>query len=461
MLPDDVLLVIFDFCVVRDSGTGSITLPGMAWVLLAHVCRRWRSVVFESPCRLNMQLVCIEKTPARDTLDIWPPLPLQIWNRGSPIENVDNIIAVLERSDRVCYISLMNSGRSDLEKLLAAMQVPFLELTRLLLWSVDETVSALPDSFLGGSAPRLEDLFLDFLPFPGLPKLLLSATHLIHLRLDDIPHSGYFSPEAIVTALSALTHLETLWLRFTSPQSRPDPAHQRPPPPTRSVLPALTWFSFKGVNEYLEVVVARINAPRLDTLTIVFFNDIVFDTPQLTHFISCTPMLKTFTKARITFEGGAASIDRLSRSSYKGLQVKILCEKLDWQISSMEQVCTSCLPPLSMLEDLYIKIPRPQPNWQDNIENALWLDLLHPFSTVKNLYLSKEITPRIVPALQEVVAGGMTEVLPTLQNILLEEGQSLGPLGPVQEGIQQFIAMRQDTGHPIAVHYGHNFNFDI
>jgi hypothetical protein len=82
------------------------------------------------------------------------------------------------------------------------------------------------------------------------------------------------------------------------------------------------------------------------------------------------------------------------------------------------------------------------------VENALWLDLLHPFRAVKNLYLSKESARRIVPALQEPVEGRVTEVLPTLQNIFLE---GLEPAGPVQEGIGNFVAARQITSLPIAV----------
>ena len=89
--------------------------------------------------------------------------------------------------------------------------------------------------------------------------------------------------------------------------------------------------------------------------------------------------------------------------------------ELDWQVSSMEQVCTSCLPPLLNLEHLYIyENPRWRQHWQDNIENALWLELLHPFTSVKNLFLSKDIARRIVPALQELVGDRATEVLPTL-----------------------------------------------
>jgi hypothetical protein len=102
------------------------------------------------------------------------------------------------------------------EKVLAAMQQPFPELTRLHLRFRTETALVDPDSFLGGSAPHLESLFVQHISFPGLPKLLSSATHLVYLDLSDIPHSGYISPEAMVTCLSALTSLKGLKIDFES-----------------------------------------------------------------------------------------------------------------------------------------------------------------------------------------------------------------------------------------------------
>jgi len=416
------------------------------------VCRRWRSLVFGSRHRLNLKLVCTSKTPARDTLEVWPALPLLIWD-PYPTEGLVNIIPVLERSDRACRIRLAIPA-SQLEKVSAAMQEPFPELTHLWLSSYEETIPVLPDSFLGGSAPRLHFLRFKSIPFPGLPILLLSATHLVELDLFTIPHSGYISPEEMATALSTLTNLEELWLEFASPRSRPDRASLRPPPLTRSALPILAHFSFKGVrpvSEYLEDLVARIDAPRLNHLDISFFNQIVFDAPHLIQFICRTPRLKALEKAHVTFKDDTARVHLSSQTSgYDGLNLKISCRELDWQVSSLEQVCTSSLPPLSTLEGLYIYQARyhSQPDWQDNIENALWLEQLRPFMAVKNLYLSKEFAPRIAPALQELVGGRMTEVLPTLENIFLEE---LQPSGPLQEGIRQFVAARQVSSHPIAV----------
>jgi hypothetical protein len=175
-------------------------------------------------------------------------------------------------------------------------------------------------------------------------------------------------------------------------------------------------------------------------------------------------MLKSLERARVTFGNDAARI-RLSSltSGYGEFILKIPCRDLDWQVSSLEQVCTSVssLPPLSTLEVLYIHsepLSQPQPNGRDNIENALWLELLHPFPAVKNLYLCREFASRIVPALQEVVGGRTTEVLPTLQNIFVDKPQLLGP---VREGIQQFVAARQVTNHPITINPWDDSDLDM
>jgi hypothetical protein len=447
ILPDDVLLAIFDFCVDEYSNSKAGT---EAWQPLVHVCQRWRCVVFGSPCRLNLRLICTENTPARDTLDVWPPLPLIIQNNAIlTTKGVDNILAAFERRDRVYRIELREVNGSPLKKVLAVMQEPFSELTHLLLTSRDETdewLSVVPGSFLGGSAVRLCSLKLDGIPCPGLTKLLPTATHLVDLHLLEMPHSGYISPETMATALSTLTSLASLSLGFRSPQSFPDPANRRPPPLTRHILPILARFWFKGACEYLDNLVAHIDAPRVN-LFITFFNQILFDTPQLIQFISRTPTLKAFEKGHVVFEDRAAKINLSSQTpGYGSLEVRVSCREFDWQVSSLEQVCTLCLPPLSTLEDLFIY--HHTVHWRDNIDNALWLELLHPFTAVKKLYLSNELAPRIVPALREQIEGRTTAVLPTLQNILLEE---LQPPGPVRHAIWQFVAMRLAIGHPITV----------
>jgi hypothetical protein len=104
-----------------------------------------------------------------------------------------------------------------------------------------------------------------------------------------------------------------------------------------------------------------------------------------------------------------------------------------------------------MVEDLYIKRLDPQIVWKnDAIENILWLELLLPFTAVKNLYLSKEFAPYIAAALQEVIGARITEVLPSLQNIFVERLQ-VKPSRPFQKNIWQFAGSRRQSGHPIAI----------
>ncbi|KAF8494185.1 hypothetical protein F5888DRAFT_676722 [Russula emetica] len=451
MLPDDVLLEIFDFYVDEDMGEDFKPQIIQEWITLAHVCRRWRSVIFQSPRRLNLRLLCTSKTPARDIQDIWPAFPLVISDFGIEPSSVDNIVAALEHIDRVCQIDLTGSKLEYVTDS-AAMHKPFPELTHLRLAHLRL------DSVLGysltESLTRLQSLILEDVPFPVLPKHLLSATLLVKLDLFNIPPSGYILPEAMATSLSALNRLESLRLHFRHPRPRPALGSRRqpPPPPTRSILPSLTKIRFKGASEYLEEILARIDAPRLNELRIAFFNQIIFDTPQLFQLISRRPTLRASERGHIEFNPGAIIVGFPSQTlNYVALSVEILCGTTEWQLSSLEQICTSSLPPVSTLEDLYIFEDQYNAlNWQDDVENTLWLELLHPFTAVKHLYLCKEFVPRIAPALQELVGGRTTEVLPTLENIFLEGFQ---PSGPLHKGIEEFVAARRLTGtcHPVAV----------
>ena len=449
MLSDDVLLGMFDFYVDEDGETKEDV---EVWQVLVHVCRRWRSIVFGSPRRLNLQLFCTSRTSVRDMLDIWPPLPLFVLDAryDSPIEDVDNTIAALKQRHRVCKIKFCAGSSSDLKNVWAAMQEPFPELVDITLFTLG-VGAGIPDTFLGGSAPGLRCLKLDGIPFPGLPKLLLSTTHLVTLHLNRTPHSEYTSPEAMVNCLSALTDLETLALGF----ERHNRGSRRPPPPTRSVLPALINFEFTGAIEYWEDLVARVDAPRLFHLSITFLHDyeIYFDPPHRDHveFIGRTPSLETPKKARITFGNKTVRVRLSSQTSGTGvLDVGIPTTiSTDEQLSYLAQICTSSLPPLSAVEDLSIIDDLYFEDCLDeNIADRLWLDLLRPFASVRNFCIHRASLQRIAPTLQKLVGGRSTEVLPILQNLFIGGRR---PSELVQECIGQFASARRLSGHPITV----------
>ena len=420
-----------------------------AWQTLVHVCRRWRHLVFRSPRRLNLRLYCAPQTPVRDRLDIWPALPLVVSGIWTPLSGTDNIVAALGQSNRVCQVILWGFR---LGKVLSPMQVPFPELTDLRLWSRDR--DNIPDTFLGGSAPRLRSLVLSFISFPGLPKLLFSATHLVHLHLCGIPRSGYISPEAIVAPLSVLSSLEILVLEFEC--SWPDREGSSLHPPKYSILPSLTEFSFEGPIRYLEQLVTRIDTPQLDEMQIEVFPriDFDFDCRQLVQFINRTPTLRALDEAYVQFDDKTTSLRlryRTSKSSVDELLIKVFCDESHLQLSFIEQVCNPSLHLLSTVEDLYIEHRYWELDWtNDAIGNDRWLELLLPFTVVKNLYISKEFAPGIAAAMRELVGDRITEVLPNLQHIFVKE---LEPSGPFQENIGQFLATRrgQLSNHTIAV----------
>jgi hypothetical protein len=224
-----------------------------------------------------------------EMLDIWPPILIVLWY----CNNGGNIVPALKHNDRARNIVLLDVPYWLLKSVAAVMHGPFPELT--FLWIENEPprvgpVPVLPDSFLSGSAPRLRYLRLGHIPFPGLPKLLLSARGLVRLYLTIVP-SGYILPEEMVSALSAMTRLEELNLAFEPIHTLPDQESQRIRSPLRRVLPALTEIWFKGASEYLEDLVAWIDAPKTDYLHISFHSQPRFNLLHLSQFIDRTRQL--------------------------------------------------------------------------------------------------------------------------------------------------------------------------
>ncbi|KAI9513156.1 hypothetical protein F5148DRAFT_1372491 [Russula earlei] len=452
-LPDEVLVQIFYFY-ANDKRIGTVTSE---WHTLVHVCQRWRYVVFASPRRLNLQLVYTGKRPLSEMLDVWPVLPVVavLTTSSSSRPYVDdlwgNISAALESEHhhRICGINLFFNRTSHWERWSTAMQKPFPALTFLHIDNYN-VVTSLPDSFLGGSAPLLRHLVLRNCPFPGIPKLLLSSNRLVLLSLINIPDSGYISPQDLGTALSVMSRLETLRVQFRFrsrrlPQSRPRS------PSTRSVLSALTCLEFKGAHEYLEDLLVQIDAPLVNKIDITFFMDPNFVVPQLHRLISDAEWFKTFDKAFVCLSYRAIRFVSFREESYTfpDFDLEICFTETDYTFSSLVQVCSSSMPLLSSLVLLEIVDPIILSCREDDTESTQWLELLAPFTAVKDLRLGDQVGLRVCQALEELAKERVTEVLPALQNIFLT---GLKPSESVPKLIERFITARQLSGHPVAVY---------
>ena len=296
---------------------------------------------------------------------------------------------------------------------------------------------------------------LDYLPFPGLPKLLLSTTHLTQLELHEIPDSGYIAPEAMVACISTLTRLESFNLDLQSHEPRSEWGRRRTHSPTRALLPSLTCFTFMGASEYLEDIVDGIDTPLLDKLSISFFHQPtgIFHTPRLTQFISRLPELKTCNEARMCLRSFFATVKITVFKTTTN--ASFMLESYDrhpyFQLPPFVHLCTSSplqvlVPTVERLTISGSNFNRPLDQDHEGTDPNLWRELLQPFTAVKDLYLLPEVAPRIALVMQKLVRESMTESLPALQNILLKEKE---PSRRVLKGITQFVAARQLAGHPI------------
>jgi hypothetical protein len=299
----------------------------------------------------------------------------------------------------------------------------------------------------------------------------------------------------MVKALSSLTRLEVLNISFASPISHPDRRIRRPPPPPHAVLPSLIQLSFRGVSEYLEDLLALISdVPRLRNVHTTFFNQLIWDIRQLPRFISQAEMLGSSGYAKLIFGKFGVEIRFYPQGGVLGqmLTLENLCQELDWQVSSIAQLCNqfsfilSCVQELDILEDHVFPIERYSipsvetldpvndrnpstlqvdtsnveqldisynhpilPLEEVDMDNTQWLELFPPFIAVHTLRISRYVQSLIVPAFQELTGEAATEVLPALNRICLQEYE---PSGPEHQAIEPFVTARQHSGHPVAIH---------
>ncbi|KAH9974475.1 hypothetical protein BGW80DRAFT_1304300 [Lactifluus volemus] len=129
------------------------------------------------------------------------------------------------------------------------------------------------------------------------------------------------------------------------------------------------------------------------------------------------------------------------------LTIKISCKGVDWQVSSVAQICNQLSESfISGIERLFIRDSESTSGTtlQDVIDETLWLELFHPFIAVRTLYiLSQRMESYVVSALRR----RSTEVLPALDELCLKEYQASGPAPGSPFGIA-----RQGSAHTVAIH---------
>ena len=257
------------------------------------------------------------------------------------------------------------------------------------------------------------------------------------LDLREIPQFGYIPPEAMVASLAALPKLKYLALGFDWGTSHHDRIHL--PSITRSVLPALTGFTFDGLFEYFEDFVAQIDAPQLDCLHIEYLDQDIgtdYQIPHLCKFLNRSEILRLpcFRRANLLIEPYTAFIqlDRDQWSFPKSFHLSI-------QEDAVGQVANQLSALLFSVDILFISSPTEED--EDQGEGIQWLELLRPFTAVKALSVDEELSSHILLALNSVTDEKAAEVLPALKLLSLENNS--------MTSMKKFVAARQNAGCPV------------
>jgi hypothetical protein len=442
MLPEDILLEIFDFYRL-DAMRQPRQLP-WKWHRLACVCRKWRYAISMSPRRLDLRILCEYGAPIGSILRSWPTLPLVARFNASRKSTIPrNVMVALRRPDRLCQIDL-DITSSMTGPIVEMVQKPCQALESIRITVNDTTRPSIlvHNPFLGGSAPHLREIKLDGIafPFPEIRQLLLSTNNLVELHLSSIPNDAYFSPDDLVTGLTTLVQLKRLMVDFHSPAS--PPLNLTRPPPRRTTLPSLMFLGFHCASEYLEEFVAQIDSPALCEITVGLFNQIFFEIPRFCQFIPRLNALRSPTWVSVTHSMKSVSVLFFQEGNPSNEYcLETSCRRLDWQLSFVTEISSQLSPLLSSVRSISIKRCDGSPDGAGDVDFTQWLELFRPYIHVTQIHVLEErFVPDIVEALRaEGMDAGLLPELTWLRLIGYKKSLS------VAEAAMQFVAARGRT----------------
>ena len=246
-----------------------------------------------------------------------------------------------------------------------------------------------------------------------------------------------------------MPQLESLAIIFTFPVSNRDVKRQltRMPITTHITLPNLRLFGFQGVSAYLEAVVCRITTPRLEKLQIQLFTQPTFSVPRLAQFMDTTENVR-FDNAEVMFKDKCIDVGMFSREaeSYAfGLTVD--CWHLDWQVSSMAQICNALSQVFSAVGHLVLrhKVHGQSSEEHNDVDRIEWRKLLRSFSNVKTLRVKDGLVEQLSLCLRLEDGELPLELLPELQELTYIGSRDTG------DAFTSFIDARQNAGRPVTL----------
>lgn len=443
-LPNNVLYDIFTL-----YGASVFSEPGghkYWWQTLALVCSKWNSVIRSSPSHFldelrfgNNDSTLFFKNISHQrgnsvahSLERSPLLPLNIHydlihpSAQSSKEDEDDITILLQHLERVFSLQLrlsLSTWRSIAAATLG-MPISCTCMEHIYLDTGDRATGfVLPDVFLKGHSPRLRTLMMIGIFPPSLSSLLLFPTRLTCLVLDGIPDSSHLPPRELFVHLSNMPQLQYLNIGFLSATRLAGDVNLTSSL-DRVVLPYLKRFHFRGVCTYLDSLVANLDATAVYELVFTLFHQLRYTMPHVSAFLRRTKRFG-FDGIRVNFwpDGLVVSATpTISPSPKDVLCLRIPCARLDFQVASAAQICRALRPNFANMEDLFVKYHQnqlPTQSHGEEVDPALWRELLSQFRGMKTLWISSAFVSDVTASMGYDTLQ-LLEELPILAWIVVE-----------------------------------------
>ena len=277
-IPDELLLEIFDSYRQAIDHYDQEWSREYVWFNLAHVCRKWRAVMFASVSRLDLGISVGPEKPVQINTILSCPWPIFIdymlmYRDIAGIALLRMRAVLMHHHDHGRKISF-GGTRANFDEFFNVADRAFPLLESLSLDFYDGYEPKIPDTFLRG--PDISDLHLRRLSFHGSVSLasvsgfLLSAKALTNLSLLLGDTAFKSSSEAtLLTCLQGLPCLRRfdLFISLLHPLNSPS---QSSTTKVIVLLSKLTCLYYIGPGVLLDALVAGLSAPSLHDANIHF-----------------------------------------------------------------------------------------------------------------------------------------------------------------------------------------------
>ena len=382
-----------------------------------------------------------------------PPFPLVVdyfsERRNITTNDEEGIVLTLEKRDRLRRLRLQMSAPC-LQKFIVTMdeEYPILEFLAIEPLIEDSSgVLTFPETL---QAPLLRHLRLVGFALPTGSLLPTTAVGLVTLCLYMVHPSTYLHPNTLLQWISLFPQLEVLEIYFKQSIPSRDLERQLVHTPINLpvTLPNLRHFRFHGASTYLDVLVHRITAPRLEKLQFDVFNQLTFSVPRLQQFINTSENLR-FDSAGFTFSDERADMVVFLHRETKTFTIGtvVFCWHLDWQVSSVAQVSNSLSQMYSAVDHLTFKheVHSRSSEEHNEVDRTEWRKLLRPFRNVKTLWIDNGLIEDLSRCLQLEDGELPSEILPELQRL------TYSGRGKTSDAFTSFIEARRNAGRPVTL----------